>query len=263
MNFSDTLFRASSIGHLMTSPKSKADKDAGNLSESAKTHLIDIYVSAKYNRQSDIFSKYISKGLMVEEDSITLYSRLKKKFYKKNEEMLSNDILRGTPDMYAGENIRNANHVIDVKSSWDIFTFHRTLSKDVNDMYYWQLQAYMLLTGAKSATLAYCLIDTPLVMIEDEKRKLMWKMGVATSEESDYKQAAEELERLMTYSDIPMDQRVIEFQFDRNDEDIQAMYVKVEKARKWLIYFEAVRYPDLILAQDDPEVNATIVNAHE
>lgn len=260
MDFSNILFRASSVGHLMTEPRSKADKEAGNLSESAKTHLIDIYVSNKYGRNSDVNSKYISKGLMVEEDSITLYSRYKKIYYKKNEERLSNDIICGTPDMYVGKSIKLASHVIDVKSSWDIYTFMRVLSKDVNDLYYWQLQSYMLLTGARTATLAYCLIDTPLVLIEDEKRKLMWKMGVASSENKEYQQACEELEHLMSYADIDINEKVIEFHFERNQDDIKLMYKKAQKAREWLNTFESTRFPSIFLAEHDSSVNATIIS---
>ena len=263
MNFDNTLFRASGTGHIMTEPRSKADKDAGNLSESAKTHLVDVYVSNLYGRNTDIFSKHITKGLMVEEDSITLYSRFKKKFFKKNELHLSNDYIKGTPDLYVGASVDTATHIIDVKSSWDIFTFHRVLSKDINDMYYWQLMAYMALTGATTATLAYCLIDTPLILIEDEKRKLMYKMGAGTSENSEYKEAAEELEKLMTYPEIPIEERVIEFVVERNEADIKALYAKVKKSRVWLNDFFKLRNPSLLLAEYDSEVEAIIVNAHE
>jgi len=241
MNFDNTLFRCSSLGHLMTDPKSKKDKEAGNLSEGAKTHLIDCYVSAKYGRQSDVHSRYITKGLECEEDSITLYSRLKKKFFKKNEEHLNNEFIKGTPDLYEGEKILAATKIIDVKSSWDIYTFFRVLSKDVSDIYYWQLQGYMALTGAKISTLAYCLNDMPLILLEDEKRKLMWKMGAGTTESPEYIQACEELEHLLTYPDIPLEERVIEFEIERNDEDIDKLYAKIQKARIWLNEFEESR----------------------
>lgn len=239
MNFSKTLFRASSCGYLMVDPKSKADKDAGNLSESAKTHLIDIYVTNKYDRQTDISNKYISKGLMVEEDSITLYSRLKKKFFLKNEDHLSNEFIKGTPDLFDGKDIHSAEIIIDVKSSWDIFTFFRTHTKDINSQYYWQLQAYMALTGATSAKLAYCLINTPEMLINDEKRKLMYKMGCATEESADFLEACIELEKSMIYDDIPLEERLIEFTIERNDSDIEKLYSRVRKAREYLNELEA------------------------
>jgi hypothetical protein len=145
MNFNNILFRCSSLGYLMTESRVKSDP----ISETTKTHLIDVYVQNKYGRQSDISNKYIQKGLMVEEDSITLYSRVKKTFFKKNEQHLSNAYIKGTPDLFTGIEIKQADEVLDTKSSWDIYTFFRVHTQPLNKMYYWQVQGYMALTGAK------------------------------------------------------------------------------------------------------------------
>lgn len=229
------LFRASSIGHIMTEPVSKADKEAGNLSEGAKTHLVDVFVRERYGRQTDISNKFIEKGLMVEEDSITLYSRVKKQFFKKNEDHLSNEFVKGTPDLFIGKDISHARQIIDVKSSWDIFTFYRAISKKVNPLYYWQLQTYMYLTGATNARLAYCLINTPECFINDEKRRIFYKMNIISEENEVYQDACRHLELAMTYDDIPLSERVIEFEIPRCDADINRIGEKVKKCREFLI----------------------------
>ena len=248
MKFDNTLFRSSGVGNIMTNPISKADKDAGNLSEGAKTHLVDIYVSNKYGRNTDITNRYVSKGLMVEDDGITLYSRVKKNIFFKNEKHLSNEFLKGTPDLFTGDNINNAETIIDIKCSWDIFTFFRVHTKDINSIYYWQLQSYMALTGATSAKLAYCLISTPEMLINDEKRKLMYKMGCLSSESPEFLTACDELEKSMVYDDIPLRERLIEFDVLRNDDAINSMYAKVEKARQFLNDLESRLNPSLELA---------------
>lgn len=216
------------MGHLLTEPKLKSDKEAGELSESTKTHLIDIYVSTKYERRNDIDNVYVSKGLEVEEDSLTLYTNYTKKLFVKNEERLSNDFICGTPD------IIEKDYVIDVKSSWDIFTFFRTKSKKMNPMYYWQLQGYMALTGRKKAKLAYCLIDTPDVLLNDLKRRLLWKMGVISEEDKSYVEACDELDKLHRYSDIPLSERILVYDVEYNEKDIELLYSKIEKARIFL-----------------------------
>ena len=229
----NVLFRCSSLGYLMVSPRNKSEI----LSETTKTHLIDKWVSAKYGRQTDISNKYIAKGLEVEEDSLTLYARYKKIYDApsiKNEQMLSNEFICGTPDLFYGESITKADHVIDLKSSWDIFTYFHTKSKPINPMYYWQLQGYMALTGAKKATLAYCLIDTPDPMINDEKRKLLWKMGVTTEDNADYQEACIEIEKVCLYNDIPLQERVLETVFERNDADIERLYARIKECRNYL-----------------------------
>lgn len=218
----------------MTEPKSKRDSAAGILSETAKTHLVDVYVSQRYGRNDDVTTKYTEKGLMVEEDAITLYCRIKKQFLKKNKDLVGNGFLRGTPDLYEGTDILAADRIIDVKSSWDIYTFSRVRTKEINNLYWWQLQGYMALTGAKTSTLAYCLIDTPEVLINDEKRKLMWKMGVISDTDSTYQEACEELDRNMRFGDIPLEERMIEFTIERDDDAIEEMYDKIKRGRIFL-----------------------------
>lgn len=259
MDFTNLLFRASGNGNLMVEPQSAADKKAGNLSETAKNYLIDVYVQNKYGRQTDISNRYIQKGLQVEEDAITLYSRVKKRFFKKNEKHLSNRFIKGTPDLFTGLEIKAAEEIIDIKSSWDIYTFFRVHTKKISNIYYWQLQSYMALTGAKKATLAYCLVNTPEAMIDDEKRKLFYKMNVP-SEDKSYIEACDELDKAMTYDDIPLSERVITFPVERNDADIELLYSKVEKARAYLqnLDYQLGGNP-VLLAEYKPDLKLTLV----
>lgn len=253
MNFDNTLFRCSSLGHIMTEPRGKTE----TLSESCKTHLVDVYVANKYNRRQDLQNKYISKGLMAEEDSITLYSRVKKRFFLKNEQHLSNEFIKGTPDMFTGLEITHSDIVIDVKTSWDLYTFFRVHTQDINKMYYWQLQGYMALTGASKALLVYCLVNTPDVIINDEKRRLLWKMGVVTDENPDFIEACKELEHAMTFDDIPRHERVIEFEIERNDADIYKLYSRVKQCRTYLNTLEQTFNPSsVLLAEHDAQAEA-------
>src|SRR5690554_1016822 len=104
MNFDDLLIHCSSLGKIMTNQPGKKDTTCvKELSETAKTHLIECYIRAKYGREKDIENKYIKKGLAVEEDSITLYSRIKKRLFFKNEETLLGKYVVGTPDLYTGQ----------------------------------------------------------------------------------------------------------------------------------------------------------------
>lgn len=231
MNNANTIkFRCSSLGHLMTEARSKSEP----ISETTKTHLVDVYVSEVYGRQTDIMNKYIEKGNQVEDDSITLFSRVNKTFFRKNEDHLSNDFIKGTPDLFVGEKIYSATEIIDIKSSWDIFTFFRTKTKDVNKMYYWQLMGYMALTGAQKATLAYCLVNTPETLVNDEKRKLHWKMGLIDDNHPSFVEACEKIDKLSYYDDIPMDERILTIQVERNEADIERIYQRVMECRNWM-----------------------------
>jgi hypothetical protein len=228
-NADQILFRASGNGHIMVEPRSGT-----GLSESCKTYLTDVFVTARYGRNKDISNRYTNKGLMVEEDSITLYSRAKKNYFLKNEEKLSNQYVSGTPDLYLGENIHKAEIIIDIKSSWDIFTFFKAKTSPINKLYYWQLQTYMALTGAKSSKLVYCLINTPDPLINDEKRKLMWNMNVISDTDKTFVRACEELDMLMTYDDLPIEERYFEIDVPRDDQDILRLYNRVNECRDYM-----------------------------
>jgi len=209
-------------------------KDDITLSEGAKTHLMDIYISERYGRNTDIENKYIKKGLMVEEDGITIYSRIKKTMFLKNEERLKNLFIQGTPDLYTGTKIHEALSIIDIKCSWNIYTFLRTFTKDMNSVYYWQGLGYMWLTGAKLFNLAYCLVNTPEPLIEAEKRNLWYKLGRPEETDGNFIDACAELEKSLTYDDIPLAEKLLEYTIERNDADIELLKKKITDGRKYL-----------------------------
>lgn len=221
-------FRASQVGKIMT-----ASRSGDPIGETCKKYLLEVWIRETYGRDKELINKYIAKGNMCEENSMTLYCRNVKKFYKKNKEKFENDFLTGTPDIVDG------NTVIDIKSSWDIHTFYSVVASPINKMYEYQLQSYMALTGAIEAKLVYCLVDTPDVLIADEVNRLKWKMGVADPEVNDiYLQASAYLEASLKYTDVPMSERYIEFTILRNDKLIQGMYDKIELCREYLSEFK-------------------------
>ncbi len=203
-------------------------RDNPELSTTCKSYLIECYVTERYGRQKDIYSKYMEKGLSVEEDAITLYSLVKGEFFKKNEEEISNEFIKGRPD------IREFKHVRDIKSSWDLFTYYASKLAKLNAIYDWQLTGYTWLDNAESATLAYCLIDTPHTLIQKEVNKLMWDMGATTNESPEFLEAKLELEKSLIFSDIPKNERIHEKFIRRDDVKINQIPDRVKECREWL-----------------------------
>lgn len=249
MQAKDVKIRCSSLGYIMTEPRSKSE----SLSETCKGHLADVMVAAKYGRVKEIETRYTTKGLMVEEDSITLYSRITKQFFKKNEKQLHNEWITGTPDLYEGEGIGAATVVHDIKSSWDIFTFFRQHEQALNKQYYWQMQGYMMLTGAQEARLAYCLINTPTILLMDEMRNLAYKMGAATEETPEYIKACKELEKNAIYDDIPLNERCIIQTITRDDAAIERIKKRVEECREYMVQKWQALFTDTFIASPIPE----------
>jgi len=63
-------------------------RDNPELSDTTKKRCIKIYANHFHGRTEDVTSKYMEKGTLVEDDAITLYSRVSKKFYKKNTQII-------------------------------------------------------------------------------------------------------------------------------------------------------------------------------
>jgi hypothetical protein len=259
MNANQVLFRSSSAGHLMTEPQTKAAKEAGELSETTKTHLVDVYVREAYNRFTEINGKALDKGNEVEEDSITVVSRITKEFYVKNEIHLSNAYIKGTPDLFKGESIYMADLIRDTKSSWDLFTFNRAIRKELNKLYYWQMQCYMALTGAKKAYVDYCLNNTPYHLVEGELRKESYnhlnndtpawiELQIIANHTYDKATFEAYIQRrgidihadenaaaiFLGFVEVPLKERHYAFEVERNDEDIKRLYRRIEDCRAYL-----------------------------
>jgi hypothetical protein len=216
----------------MTEPQSKADKEAGLLSKTAQKYLIEVYILEKYGRKKDIQTKQMKKGIEAEQDSIDLLSMYLKVPFSKNDKRFTNDFITGFPDIIDNDRI------IDIKSSYDLWTFLGNIPDKLDSLYYWQMQSYMWLTNSKSAMITYCLVNTPMSIIEQEKYYLLKKMDVATEENPEYVKEAIKIEFNMTFDDIDINERVLVFNIERNEDDILKIQHKVEKAREFLSEIE-------------------------
>lgn len=144
--------RASAGGKLTPNPKKK---DA-LLAQTTITYLQEWAKERIYGMRKEITSKYITKGLDYEDMAIDkTIEWLDLPFTLKNTKKFEDDFFTGEPDLIIGDT------VLDIKNSWDCWTFPLFDTEIPTDDYYYQLQIYMHLTGLKKAKLVYVLLDTP------------------------------------------------------------------------------------------------------
>jgi len=232
MDWSNTLIRCSSLGCLFTEPQSKEAKLAGELSKTAKTHLKSVYIYEKYHRKREIITPAMRKGIECEPESISLLSRYHKKVLTKNQERFSNQHISGHPDILYGD------HIIDIKTCENIWTFHDNVGESLDKMYYAQLQGYLWLTEKLSADISYCMTSANEQMLNDEKLYRLRKMNVVSEESPEFIQECEKIDLNLTYEDIPISERIIIFKVPRDEEMIAQIPAKVEKAREYLAEYE-------------------------
>lgn len=237
INWDNIKFRASSWGNLLSEPVSKADKEAGKLSLTCQKELIKIYNKEMYGRKKEIVTSCMEKGILCEPDSIMLYSKLEGVIYTKNEELLENEWFIGHPDIYLGDDIRNAEEVDDIKSSWELDTFTPKLIETADKSYEAQLNVYFDLCNCNKGHIVYTLVDAPPSVLNAELRKLLYAMDVISEESPEYVKAAKELTKNLTFQDIDYRERVIKIPIQRNDELIEKMKAKVPILRQWLSDF--------------------------
>ena len=218
------LFRCSRLGALVTEPKLKADKEAGNLSETAKTFIEEMWLRDEYGFDEPVMSDEMMKGLINEDDSIGLTQKvLGGSFRLKNKEHYSNDFLKGTPDIVLSDTVE------DLKTSWSLKTFFNAeLSKD----YYWQLIGYMALTGKTHARLIYCLTNTPPEIVEKLKLRVYYQFG-SDSDNPHYIEMSKQIERNHNFDNIPDEKKVKVFSFDFSQTDYDLLCSKIVKAREY------------------------------
>jgi hypothetical protein len=210
--------RASAANTIMTNNRAKT-----GMGETAKSYCKDWVLSQIYGRSKEFSSKYTKKGILQENQSIELTSAFIGQMLIKNADWFENDYFTGTPD------IITASEVIDVKTSWDCFTFpyfETTAPEQYND----QLQVYMDLTGKRSAKLVYCLVDTPEFIVEREARSKAYDMGM---DEVDLDLYDEVLKR-HTFSNLPIELRIKSFDIEYNPERIEQIKNRVIECRNYI-----------------------------
>lgn len=123
------------------------------MSATAQQVIRDMVDSELYDTPIFITSKYLSKGIECEDDSIALFNNVFFKSLVKNDKRITNDLITGECDLIDDRTI------IDIKTSWSLATFAKQRSNTTS--YEWQLRGYMWLYDKDKACTAHCLVDTP------------------------------------------------------------------------------------------------------
>lgn len=214
----DFKIRCSAIGEIMATPRKKTE----TLSQTAKKYCENWLKEQIFLRHKEIKNKYLDKGQIMEDNAIDFISNYLKyeKPLIKNEHFLFNDFMSGTPDVIDLEN----KLIIEVKNSWDCFTFPLFENDITNKNYYYQIQGYMHLQKFEKAKLIYVLMDTPEYLIQKEYKY--------SQENNPFKY--EEFREKYLYSNIKNKYRIKTFQVDYDKEVIEKIESKVAQCREYI-----------------------------
>lgn len=220
------LIRASALSRLMSDPKSKADKEAGLLGETAKTLITEIWLNNEYGYKEDVVTDEMMKGLICEQDSMALVQDvLGGEFRLKNTTYFKNEFIHGTPDII----LSKEDYCEDIKTSYNLRTFVDAEYKQGNS-YWWQGQAYMWLTGKKKYRLMYCLVETPSDIIVEQKKRFYYKFNCDETNQNYIDISMQIDHNNNIISKIPKEKRVKIFEFPFDKEAIEKVKTQHAKA---------------------------------
>jgi len=199
-----------------------------------------------YNRTADFANKYTDKGEECEPDGIRLVAdKMGYGEVFKNAEQFEDADITGTPDLIVKESVD------DIKCSWSWETFPLFEDELPTDDYYYQLQCYMALTGRRKGSVNYCLIDTPMNLIEREAKNKSFRAGYVELENELFEEAFEK----MTYTNVPDSLRVKRFEITYDEAVIAQIRTQVALCREYIntLVEKHQPPPSISLASSIPE----------
>lgn len=139
-------FSASQFYRLMTEPKLKVDKEAGNLSQGAMTYVYECVAERLTGQpaKEQFTSKYTDHGNMLEPIAKGIYEAVFNCKVIDSKYIARDEYSGGSPDGLIGEN-----GLIEIKCPYTITSHleHKLTPLSEIPNYYWQCLGYLLITG--------------------------------------------------------------------------------------------------------------------
>lgn len=248
-------------------------KDIPVLSATAKKYLKTMAIEIRYNRKKRMENKYTRKGIAVEDASIELYSEFKGEAFENNKKRKENDFFSGEWDIEVSNSKGKIVRVDDIKSRYDVDTFEDNRDEDVKAKERDQLLGYIDLLDCESAAIINVLTNNDFTLIQDQIKAetfrakpdeldavgdlnmsrvleiakdnifdeegfeafIVYHYSEATLAELKAGTAEEQAQEMFDgFVEIPLEERVIEVEVERDDEAIEQLKQRVLDCRKWL-----------------------------
>ena len=206
-----------------------AKRDAPpQISEGAKTRVKEQFLADRFGINREFWSKETDKGNECEDEIIKLYSRVTVNFgIKKNEKQFENDFFKGTPDIITQD------AVIDIKTSFSGSTFPWFENELPENSYFYQVQAYLYLTGRQKGFVAYCLTNSNDDQIQDEVRREAWRQKIIDPTDEQLTEIENKVYSQMTFDHIADELRVKIYEVKRDENIINEMIERVKLCRDY------------------------------
>jgi hypothetical protein len=142
------------------------------LSTGAKTYIRDVWYGNTFDFQKTFHNKFVEKGNDVEHRSIAVLTKYLGVFGRKNEEHLTNDWVKGTPDI----RLNKPKCTIDAKNVYYPNGLQFFDDEKEKSLYEWQIHGYNFLDEKDTGFVARILMNPTESILEKEVWNY-WKSG--------------------------------------------------------------------------------------
>ncbi len=209
----------------MANPTAAEITKGQTLSKGCKTYLDKWIGLSLHESESQLSSKYLDKGNIMEDDAIDMLADyLDAGMFQKNTESFENEYITGTPD------VKTTVLIADTKCSWSSETFPLLKTELPDKGYDWQVLGYLDITERKKGMVAYCLLNTPMHLIKSAATTWCYKNGF----EGLQQQVLDKYIKNMTYDNIPRKFRIKTFEVIKDQARIEMIHNKVIECQKYV-----------------------------
>jgi hypothetical protein len=233
-------------------------KDLPHLSEGAKKLLKSKMIEIRWGRRREIDNKYTTKGKKQEEISVTLYSLIKNRIFKNNKIRTRNKYFTGEIDIPWEDKLKVMFAITDAKSSYDVHTFYdndgaikrpnRTQGLGYMDLHPTVKQyhiANLLVNNTQEAIISLIYKESfnwkdgevpQWKQIKIIKEHIFDKASFTQFCDMNFYMGLDEKgqEEFDSFIEIPMEHRIIEHTFERDNEEIEDLKRQIDKARMYM-----------------------------
>lgn len=212
--------------------------DPDGISETTKKEICEIYAYEVYGKSAlnggGTKPLTLTKGILAEDESIKLLSRVDGVEYRKNSRLVANRYLKGVPDIVIGQYRKYITGVKDIKTSFDLPEFLSLVGAPPKRDHVWQMMGYLDILGLESGEICYCLTNMPDSMRQAEEERLKNNYQKMDLEEAEIERRLFAIKSSMIYDEIPDQMRVIRHKVHIDRVKTREIHSRVTLARKWL-----------------------------
>lgn len=204
------------------------------LSETCKSYLRSLYLNNRYGARYSFLGgegvPQMVRGIKQEDWAVKMFSEFRGKQYYRNKKKLTNKYLTGSIDIFDSPKLELATSVIEIKTKETVGEFNKRIGVPLEDSHWLQIQGYLDLANKDFGEVVYCLVPpTEDKILEQKELYLALK---------DKRRSWEEIEDNIRFNDIPLREKIITYQIERDEKCISEIQERVEVCRKWIADFE-------------------------